>query len=77
MKRYKGKLVHTVTQEDVGRNYFYESPCPTCGASTKIRYVTDCCGYFQQIDVGKQLYDQDGVLCIESQGQLERRLAER
>lgn len=69
--RYKGKLAHTVTKEDVGKP-FYTKHCAGCNTVSK---VASPVGKFLPQDVGKQIWRYKGYLYIENQEQYERRIS--
>jgi len=77
----KPVLVHTVTKFDIGKNYFKKT---VYGLPEGDEYYSDIhgnvsvhnlVGYFLKLDVGKRIYYVDGILQIENQEQLEKRLS--
>ena len=66
--------IHTITADDVGKLTVRLPACPSCGRSRTISLL--CLGRVIPIDIGKRVYDVDGVIQVENQEQLNRRLDE-
>jgi hypothetical protein len=67
------KLVHTITKDDIGKTFIKYTKCRICG-STAVINTTDVMGRILSLDVGKRIYDIDGIYYVENQEQLEARL---
>ena len=65
--KYKGKLVYTIQEGDVGKRFLKDD-------NAKVWSLSDSIGYVQQQDVGKQLIDNGGVLSMESASQRDMRV---
>lgn len=61
------QLVHTIEQSDVG--------CSTIRVGGRVRLVTDFMGRILPGDVGKRIFEIDGILQVENDEQLRRRQA--
>jgi len=64
MAKYKGKYIGTVKTNDVGRMFRTVFP---------IR-PSQCLGKVMLCDVGKQVYNDKGIICIENTEQMTSRL---
>lgn len=64
---YKGTLIHTIKQSDVGHSIINSDHGPKILLSGTL-------GYVQPHDVGKQLYLSNGIVQIENDSQLKSRL---
>ena len=73
MKKYKGKLVHTITEADIGSRNI-KKPCNSCGYVEQIG-VTVLMGRIFPADVGKRIYKVGRIFQVENQDQLQDRLA--
>ncbi len=73
MSKYKGKLVHTITEADIGARNI-KVPCKDCGHGEQIG-VTVLMGRIFPHDVGKRIYKVGKIFQVENQEQLEKRLA--
>jgi hypothetical protein len=71
--RYRGKHVHTITREDVGKSSVKLPACPSCGKADTLS-LAGSSGYVQAHDVGKMVMDVGGVIQVESDDQLAARL---
>lgn len=68
------KLLYTITEEDVGRRSIVKT-CPTCGIVRSVQTIP-IMGTIMKQDIGKRIYETaGGVLQVESQEQLEKRLS--
>lgn len=77
MPNYEGKHVYTVDRTDVRKNGFTQFYRAGQGIKSAWRSVVDLCGRFTPNDVGKQIWEtSEGVLQIESDEQMRRRLDE-
>ncbi len=68
---YKGKHIHTITEEDIGCSVIAKR-CPVCDGRCNIQ-IEDAIGPVQSYDVGKMVFLVNGVVCVENQEQLEKR----
>lgn len=65
---YKGHFFYTVQETDVGKNYFV--------VNGHTHYATDFAGRFLKSDVGKRIFNDEGVLQMENDYQFNRRRAQ-
>ncbi len=71
---YRGKVVHTITPEDVGKTIIKYTACEAC-KSVKAIWLSAFMGRVQFIDIGKQIVEVSrGVYQVESQEQLHKRM---
>lgn len=73
---YKGILVHTITEDDLGyHTRFRGKPCKECGHVVHAHALMNCgLGRVQPQDVGKQIWFHDNVYQVENNEQLATRL---
>lgn len=67
------KFVHTIREEDVGKARIETPGCKYCEARGPVLYLHDWFGPVQAHDVGKRIFNVDGVLQAESDDQLKAR----
>ena len=68
--RYRGKLVATITPEDIGKSTLRRIGCTACGSKI---VVSPSAGPMQARDVGKQVWRFEGVDTMENDEQLRSR----
>jgi hypothetical protein len=74
--KYRGEYVCTIQPSDIGKaNLILKKTC-SCGGK-RIIPLYGFMGLVQVCDVGKQIWNQDGVYCVESQEQVETRMMHR
>ena len=70
------KLIHTVDIGDIGaKDVFVDGVCSKCGNRHRIRRsIEDVLGIIQECDLGRRIFEDEGVLKVESLEQRDRRL---
>lgn len=71
---YLGKHIHTITREDVGQSTIRLAPCSCCGRVRSISLM-GAIGGAQTRDVGKQVWEHNGVIQVENDEQRAKREA--
>lgn len=70
---YKGRLVHTITEEDVARPH--SALCYYIhNRGFDFAKLWNAMGSLLACDIGKQVYEVDGIYYVENDEQKERRL---
>ena len=85
MSRYKGKFVTTLTEADVGlvivartirlTEHLENGEDRPCEVQRKL-WLHGSLGRVQTRDVGKQVWESDGILMVENDDQRDRRVAQ-
>lgn len=69
------KYLYTIKKQDVGKRQIDMGTCSCCGRKNPPLNVGDVFGNVLVADIGKRVYqNENGVLCIENQDQLNKRL---
>lgn len=66
-------FVYQITIADIGKKSLEYIICPTCGKTEKI-YVSDLLGTILHCDIGKKIYQVDGIYQVENDEQLAERI---
>ena len=68
------KLIHTITEADVGLFAIKLPPCPHCN-DIKVLAIGSALGQVQTIDIGKRVFLSHGVVQVESNKQRDNRIS--
>lgn len=67
-------LIHVLTAADVGKRRIRRPDCGCCGQRRPPIDIGSAIGEVQAIDVGKRVYDVDGVIQVENDNQRDARI---